>query len=249
MEYHISLDTFAGPLDLLLYLVKKEEVDILDIPIARITEQFLEHLQVLQVLDVDFAGEFIVMASTLMEIKSRMMLPREEEVVDPEEDPRKELVRQLIEYRKFRDAAALLEERASKHATRLARQTPEEPAKPDAPPAVRPVELWDLVNAFGRLMRETSDTQPRAITVDETPQHVHQENLLRLVRERGRVCFREVFQGPFDKSRFVGLFLAMLELIKLRQLWVEQPEPFGDIWLSPLSPPPSVVEANDASTN
>src|SRR5215831_18147010 len=109
MDYLVDLSNFRGPLDLLLYLVKHNEVDICDIPIARITEQFLEYLRVLEMIDVERAGDFLVMAATLMEIKSRMLLPRSEEAAAEDADPRLELVKQLIEYKRFKDAAILLE--------------------------------------------------------------------------------------------------------------------------------------------
>src|SRR5262245_56325358 len=155
MPYTVALDAFHGPLDLLLYLVKKHEVDVLDIPIATIAEQFREYLQSLGELDVEFAGEFLVMAATLMEIKSRMILPAEAQAADDEQpDPRRELVKQLLEYRKIKDAAAALEERAEAQGTRVPRVEPP-PTTGPAAPVVRPVELWDLVSAFARLMRET----------------------------------------------------------------------------------------------
>src|SRR5262249_14425699 len=117
-DFQADLDIFRGPLDLLLYLVKRDEVDILDIPIVRILDQFREYLRVIQLLDVERAGDFMVMASTLMEIKSKMVLPRADETpAAEEEDPRRELVKQLIEYKKFKDAAALLEQQAEKAAT------------------------------------------------------------------------------------------------------------------------------------
>src|SRR5947199_3213123 len=122
MEYQVQLESFRGPLDLLLYLVKHNEVDICDIPIARITEQFLEYLRVLEMIDVERAGDFLVMAATLMEIKSRMLLPRPEENAEEEADPRLELVRQLVEYKKFKDAAVLLEAQAERQLSRLPRQ-------------------------------------------------------------------------------------------------------------------------------
>src|SRR6266404_1871873 len=125
MDYQVDIETFRGPLDLLLYLVKRQEVDVLDIPIARVADQFLEYLQVLQVVDVERAGDFLVMAATLMEIKSRMLLPRVAETSDDEPDPRQELVRQLVEYKKFKDAAHHLEEFADQQASRLPRQAME----------------------------------------------------------------------------------------------------------------------------
>src|SRR5947209_2325643 len=113
-EYQVELDTYRGPLDLLLYLVKRGEVDILDIPIARVAEQFKHYLDVLALIDVERAGDFLVMASTLMEIKSKMLLPRPEESQEPAEDPRRELVRQLLQYKRYKEAAAVLEEMAER---------------------------------------------------------------------------------------------------------------------------------------
>jgi len=230
--YNVSLDAFRGPLDLLLYLVKKQEVDILDIPIAPITEQFLETLTLMQLLDVELAGDFIVMASTLMEIKSKLLLPEDA----PEEgreapDPRRELVRQLIEYRKFKDAAGLLEGKAEEQSSRVPREPPPEPAGAKTQQPVRPVELWDLVSAFGRLMRETLSLQPRQIVVDDTPQHIYQAMILARLEREDRIAFRDLFEPPYERARLIGIFLATLELIKGREITLEQAEPFGEIWI------------------
>src|SRR5438477_12537146 len=119
MDYQVDLAIFRGPLDLLLYLVKRHEVDVCDIPIAQVAEQFLEYLRVLEVIDVEQAGDFIVMAGTLLEIKSKMLLPRSEEPSEEEADPRLELVRQLVEYKKFKDAAALLDAQAERQLSRF----------------------------------------------------------------------------------------------------------------------------------
>src|SRR5690349_7376817 len=132
-DYQVVLDTFRGPLDLLLYLVKRDEVDIRDIPIARVALQFKEYLDVLQLIDVERAGDFLVMAATLMEIKSKMLLPRPPEGEEADEDPRLELVRQLVEYKRFKDAAALLEARAVEQSQRLARQAPAAAPAPGLP--------------------------------------------------------------------------------------------------------------------
>src|SRR3984893_16409632 len=118
MEYLVDLDAFRGSLDLLLFLVKRNEVDISDIPIARIADQFLEYLRVMEMIDVERAGEFLVMAATLMEIKSKLLLPRTDELAEEEDDPRQELVRQLIEYKKIKDASALLDARAERQLCR-----------------------------------------------------------------------------------------------------------------------------------
>ena len=230
--YHFALDTFYGPLDLLLYLVKRNEVDVRDIPIARLAEQFLGYLEVIQTLDVDAAGDFLVMAATLMEIKSKLLLPHPPQPVEEEADPRHELVRQLIEYRKFKDAAQLLETRAEEQQLRLSRQAVELPAPPGGPPPLRNVELWDLVSAFGRLMRDTEALHPKQVVVDETPQHVYETLIHERLSRAGRLCFRNLFVPPYQRPRLIGLFLALLELIRHGRVWLDQPEPFGDIWLS-----------------
>jgi segregation and condensation protein A len=240
MDYQVDLDIFRGPLDLLLYLVRRDEVDIRDIPIARVAEQFQEYLDVLALIDVELAGDFLVMASTLMEIKSKMLLPRTEEAAAPEDDPRLELVKQLLQYKRFKEATALLDARAEQQAQRLQRLTPAAPASAAAP-AVRPVELWDLVSAFGRLMRETLALQPQTITVDQTPLHVHMEAILARLRQEKRLPLSALFTPPLTRGRLVGLFLAVLELSKCKRVAAEQPTLFGDIWLTlaPDPPPPS----------
>jgi segregation and condensation protein A len=230
MSYTVALDSFHGPLDLLLHLVRKNEVDILDIPIALIADQFREHLEVVQVLDIELAGEFLVMAATLMEIKSRMLLPAGADAPEEDEaDPRRELVKQLLEYRKFKDAAAALEERAERQGARLTRHEPPAPTAGSAP-AVKPVELWDLVSAFARLMRETQSLQPATIAVDDTPQHVYEAQLNERVRAEGRVAFRSAFTPPYHKARLIGVFLAILELIRNHGVGLEQTED-GELWL------------------
>jgi segregation and condensation protein A len=237
-DYQVDLDVFRGPLDLLLFLVKRQEVDISAIPIARVAEQFLEYLRVIELIDVERAGEFLVMAATLMEIKSKMLLPPSEDPTQEEDDPRLELVRQLIEYKKFKDAAILLEAQAERQLSRVPRQPLEMPAGPD--PAVQPlrqVELWDLVSAFGRLMRETLALQPQQMIVDETPIHVYTESLLGRLQSESPLAFSAVFTPPHSRSRLVGLFLAVLELIKGGHIIVEQPESFGEIWLRHIAPP------------
>jgi segregation and condensation protein A len=233
MDYRVDLPVFRGPLDLLLYLVKRNEVDICDIPIARIAEQFSAYLSVIRLIDVEQAGDFLVMASTLMEIKSRLVLPRGEEAGEEEEDPRLELVRQLIQYKKYKDAAALLEAQAERQSYRLPRQGVPTQAGPDpAQQPLRAVELWDLVSAFGRLMRETLALQPQQIVVDQTPLHVYMEQVAQRLEREAPLPFSALFTPPHTRGRLVGLFLAILELTRHSRVSADQPEPFGDIWLS-----------------
>jgi segregation and condensation protein A len=233
MPYEVELDAFHGPLDLLLYLVKKEEVDVLEISISRLADQFLDYLRTVQELDVEFAGDFLVMAATLMEIKSRSLVPQAVRELDASEeaDPRRELVRQLMEYRKFKDAATALEQKAEAHSSRLARVAPEEAKSTEAVP-VRAVELWDLVSAFARILRETQATQPQVVMVDDTPQHVYEAYILDRLRAAGRILFRDLFDPPHTRARLIGLFLALLELMKKREVLLEQVELFGEIGLS-----------------
>jgi segregation and condensation protein A len=236
MIYQVAIDTFQGPLDLLLHLVKRNEVDVRDIPVARIAEQFLEHLHAIQAIDVEWAGEFLVMAATLMEVKSKLLLPRTADESPTEvEDPRRELVRQLVEYRKTKDAAGHLDRLAEERRFQVARVLPEDEEGATSP-RFRRVEMWDLVSAFGRLVRETEALQPLHVVADETPQ----SGYLDLVRSRltsgQRLPFRAVFDPPYNRSRLIGIFLAILELIKMHEVLLDQPEPFGEIWLSGPAP-------------
>jgi segregation and condensation protein A len=250
MDYQVDLPIFRGPLDLLLYLVKRHEVEICDIPIASVTEQFLQYLQVLEIIDVEQAGDFLVMASTLMEIKSKMLLPRSEETTEEEADPRLELVRQLVQYKKFKDAAALLEAQAERQLSRVARQAVAAPAEVNpAQQPLRQVELWDLVSAFGRLMRETLALQPQQITLDQTPIHVYMESSLQRLQTESPLPFTALFTPPHQRSRLVGIFLAILELIKARRIMAEQPVIFGEIQLQlapPSAEPPPAMEVTSA---
>ncbi|HEX4607404.1 MAG TPA: segregation/condensation protein A [Urbifossiella sp.] len=238
MPYSVALDAFHGPLDLLLYLVKRSEVDVLDISIAAVADQFRDYLQVMGSLDLEIAGDFLVMAYTLMEIKSRAILSTD--AADPADsdrpDPRAELVKQLLEYRRFKDAAAALEERAGLQGARVARHEPPD-AAPAAGPVVKPVELWDLVSAFARLVRETQ-AAGATVAVDDTPQHVYEARIKDRVAAEGRVRFLDVFTPPHHKARLIGIFLAVLELIRHHGLGLDQPDPAGDIWLVPPGPRP-----------
>lgn len=231
MIYQVALDAFHGPLDLLLYLVKRNEVDVRDIPVARIAEQFLDHLHAIQTIDVESAGEFLVMAATLMELKSKLLLPRPEESADAEpDDPRKELVRQLVEYRKTKDAAGHLDRLAEERQFHVPRLPPDDEEGATSA-RLRRVELWDLVGAFGRLVRETEALQPLHLVQDETPQAAYLE-LLRNKLWSGRpIAFRDLFDPPLTRPRLIGVFLALLELVKVAEVIFDQPEPFGDIWV------------------
>lgn len=238
--YRVELDIFSGPLDLLLYLVRKNEVDVLDLPIARITEQFQELLGVLEFIDIDLAGEFLVMASTLVEIKSRLVLPRPPEETSDEapietDDPRSELIGRLLEYRRFRDAAQALDERAAEWQERYPRLSDDRPTAGKDPAAdrIKEVELWDLVSALGRILRHQQVEQETSIKYDETPVAVYVERVAERVRREREVKFSDLFEGENLRSRIVGLFLAILELLRHHGFRAEQPVEYGEIYIRP----------------
>ncbi len=244
MHYQVDLEMFRGPMDLLLYLVKKNEVDICDIPIAKIAQQFRDYLNVLQLVDVEWAGEFLVLAATLMEIKSKLLLPRAEESEEEDEDPRLELVKQRIEYKKFKEASKLLEERSSAQQLRLSREPVDRPRQLRAnEQPISKVELWDLVSAFGRLIEETTALQPRRITLDETPIHVYMEQIERRLRQTESLTFSDIFTPPYTRGRLIGLFLAILELAKGRRIHAQQSELHGDIEVRLAEEEPEIVGA------
>jgi segregation and condensation protein A len=235
MDFRVDLEIFRGPLDLLLYLVRKHEVEIIDIPIATITDQYLEYLAVLEQLDVNAVGDFLAMASTLVEIKSRQVLPRSDEVEEDMDDPRRELVQRLLEYKKFRDAASMLEERSrwwQRQYPRLAGDLPPRQRNLAEQP-IHEVELWDLVSAFGRIIRDTESAKPSNIVYDDTPIHVYMTRIYDRLRERGQVGFSELFRPGMHKSKMIGIFLAVLELVRHARVRLEQNELFGEIWLLP----------------
>jgi segregation and condensation protein A len=235
MNFQVELNSFRGPLDLLLFLVRKHEVEILEIPIAPITEQYLQYLEVLHELKVDDVGEFVELASTLIEIKSRSVLPRSEEVEEPLEDPRQDLVRRLLEYKEFRDAASMLEERGrawQERFPRLSSDLPPQKRDPAEEP-IHEVELWDLVSAFGRILREQAAVSPSNILYDDTPIEVFMQRIHAQLLERGKLSMLELFQPHSHRSTLVGLFLATLELVRHHGVHLEQGELFEEIWILP----------------
>lgn len=245
MDFRIDLETFRGPLDLLLYLVRKHEVEIVDIPIATITDQYLQYLAVLKQLDVNTVGDFLEMASTLVEIKSRLVLPRageEEEIV---EDPRQDLVKRLLEYKELKDAASILEERGRTWQERFARRANDSPdrGRDLADEPIQELELWDLVSAFGRIMRDYHVAVPSNIVYDDTPIHVYMSRIHdRLRGGNGRLAFGDLFEAGMHKSALIGMFLAVLELVRHHGVRAEQQQLHGEIWLSPGEGPPESVD-------
>jgi segregation and condensation protein A len=232
-DYRISLDAYSGPLDLLLFLIRRDEVDIYDIPIARVTGQYLEYVELLKVIDPDAIGEFLVLAATLMEIKSRMLLPKPppEEVEEEFVDPRLELVHQLLEYKKYKDAARTLEDAAQVRSEKHARQ-PVLPARDPNELELEHLDIWDLFEAFNQLLKQIGKAGASyKIDIDDTPISLHAEDVLdSLERAGGEQRFEEVFTGR-TIGEMIGLFLALLELIRQRRVRATQDRPFGPISL------------------
>lgn len=238
MEFKISLDVFAGPMDLLLYLVKRHEVDITQVPLAKIAEEFIAYLDVLEDLAIDQVGEFVDLASLLLEIKSRELVPRPEETEERVEPVREELVARLLEYKQYRDAAVLLEDRAREWELRFARVAVDESGLRGGPAEVTigDVHVWDLVGALARVMRKREKRRPRQIVQDETPIEVHIDRVESLVAEQGQLPFSALFDADMPRTKIVGIFLAVLELVRRGRLRTRQDRIFEEIWLEPASP-------------
>jgi segregation and condensation protein A len=229
-DYRVNLDIFAGPLDLLLYLVRKEEVDIYDIPIAKITDQYVRYIDLLKQFDIDVAGDFLVMAATLMEIKSAMLLPKAEpESMGAQDasDPRSELIRQLLEYKKFKDAANLLDAAAERRQERFNRPSSLiRKLVPNAEPQIDmdQVSIWDLLEAFDTVCKATGYSNYNGHIKDDTPIDLYQIEVLNRLQTEGPLTFERVFDFRSNRIVLVGIFLAVLELIRSKLIWAEQNE-------------------------
>ncbi len=223
-EYSVDLESYNGPLDLLLYLIQKDEVDIYDIPIARITEQYMSHLDALNILNLNIAGDFLVMAATLMHIKSKALLPTTElEEEEDLEDPRLELVKQLLEYKRYKETATTLAKKAEIRGMRFSRLIDSNFANQESELLIDDIDLWDLTKAFSRLMEQTLGDVPITIVDDDTPIHVYMSMVLeRLSALGGSLLLFELFSEFRERRRIIGVFLALLELVRQRRVLVEQ---------------------------
>lgn len=235
MDFHVELDIFRGPLDLLFYLVRKHELEATEVPVAAIVEQFLDRLLAEEHLDVNLVGEFITLASALMELKSHQVLPSTEEVEQEPETDRNELVQHLLEYKQYREAASTLEERSRLWQQRYPRLSVDLPPRGRnlAEEPLHEVELWDLVSAFARIVREADSIRPSSIVYDDTPIHVYMARIYAQLKQRGQLNLGDLFLPGMHISQAVGILLAVLELTSHRYVLVEQNELFGQIWLIP----------------
>jgi len=233
MSYKVKLNIFEGPLDLLLFLIKREKIDIYDIPIAKIAAQYLEYIELMKLLDLEIAGEYLVVAATLMQIKSKMLLPKSEEEEEEEEgeDPREELVRRLLEYKKYKDAADRLREMHDEHKGVFLREGTggKERIMPDDGAEYFEASLFDLIIAFRKVLKEVpKDVFHRVVRNKFTVgDKIHQ--IYHLLAQSARIYFLSLFEKAQDKDEAIVIFLAVLELIKMREILVAQRQLYGEI--------------------
>lgn len=255
-EYKVQFEVFEGPLDLLLYLIKKEEVDIYEVNLTKLATQFIEYVELMRQFDLEVAGEFLVMASTLMYIKSRELLPVEQQVVvegeDEGEDPRWELIRQLVEYKKFKDAAAQLQVLEVKQENVYPRLPGKLEFTAEAAPAKPDVSIFDLLNAVNTVLKRIAakEASTREIYEDKWSVSEKIEQVLKVISERSTVRFSELFENAANRWEVICTFLALLELIRLKQLACAQPEPFEEIEICRAKPkePAAATEEIPAAT-
>ena len=233
MKYKLKLELFEGPLDLLLYLIKKNDIDIQDIPIVEITRQYMEYIELMKLLDLDIVGDFLVMAATLMHIKSKTLLPpdpSDEEAL--EEDPRDELARRLLEYKKFKEIADTLQDKESARRDLFARIIDEESRRQlqeDAKETVFDVNLFDLISAFSEALRKMPEELIHEVIEEKFTVDAKIHDLLHALLNATSLKVGALFLKCRSKAEMVVTFLAILELIRLREINVVQMEVFGEI--------------------
>jgi segregation and condensation protein A len=232
VNYKVHLDIFEGPLDLLLHLVKKNEVEVTDIPISLITEQYLSTLSLMRELELDVAGEYLVMAATLIHIKSRMLLPAEAVELEEEEDPRTELVQQLLEYQKFKEAAYRLDHREILQRDVFVREPGENEDRFSGPRPFEAPSLFELLSAFREILKRTDQREFYAIQGDSASIQDRIHAILQRLQGGIALTFDTLFQENSDRRGVIVTFLAVLEVVRLRLVTIVQQREFGEIWLS-----------------
>ena len=233
MNYKLKLDIFEGPLDLLLYLIKKNDLEISDIPISEITVQYMKYIDMMQMLDLDIVGDFLVMAATLMHIKSRMLLPPDpSEQLEDEIDPRDELARRLYEYKAFKEIAEKLQAHEHKRQDFFSRVVSEETTRQlqeEAKEVYFEANLFDLINAFMDALKKVPDDVLHEIINEEFTVEQKIKSILNFLLNRPTMMLRELFEGCRTKVEAIVTFLALLELIRLKEVKVVQKRIFDDI--------------------
>ncbi|MFY7876848.1 MAG: segregation and condensation protein A [Pirellula sp.] len=240
MAFGIDLPSYHGPLDLLLYLVRREELPLEELSLARITHQYMSYLEILESLDLDDVGEFVDITSQLIEYKAKAVLPAVEDPSDDESsgvmrESMPQLVDRLIQYKRFRDAASLLDEQSRRwqlRYSRLASDLPPRRIDADEVPIAR-VEVWDLVSAFGRILKARQKTAQHSIQYDDTPIHVYMSRIHAQVLQLNRVELQELFEVGMHKSALIAMFLATLEMTRHHGLYASQETADGPLFLLP----------------
>lgn len=231
----IEMEQFSGPLDLLLHLIKKHEMDIFDIPISIITEKYLEYVKYMQELNLDLAGDFLVMAATLAHIKSKMLLPPGEDDSEEEEeqgDPREELVRRLLEYQKYKQVAEKLESRPMLGRDVFVRPPEKAVAPKNDEVDVEEVSVFQLIEIFQELLDNAKKHAPHQVQLDSVKVEDKISTILQTVRKGGRVSFRSLFVDVYSRPDLVATFLGILELTRLMAMRIYQTSDKGEIYIS-----------------
>jgi len=237
MAYQVQLENFEGPLDLLLFLLQEHEIDIYDIPVALITHQYLEYLELLKLLDLEMGGDYILMAATLIRIKSKMLLPRRlAEEATEEIDPRQELVQRLLEYRRYKEAAHVLGNQEDQQIDIFYRPASEnwDDITDDMEPLdiglANNLNLWDLLQSFKKVIDRVDNTFDRTIEREAITVEDRMDDIMRQLHNRDGLFFKDLF-NEVTRPIIIGMFLALLELIRTRKIAFEQTDNIGEIWL------------------
>lgn len=238
-SFAVDLGLYAGPMDLLLYLVRREELDVTEVSLSKVTKQYCEFLELIDAIDIDATADFLEPVGVLIEMKAKQVLPAPiKEEADTEvalDEPADQLVHRLVQYKRYRDVATILDEQSRSWQLRYSRQADDLPRRrlePNQQPIAR-IEIWDLVSAFGRIMREKAPAPSTPILYDETPIHIHMSRIHREVKSRRRIELQSLFHAGHHKSTLVGMFLATLELTRHHGVRAEQDGNDGPMWLMP----------------
>lgn len=248
-EYKVKFEVFEGPLDLLLYLVRKEEVDIYEVNLTKIATEFIETIEVMRQFDLEIAGEFLVMAATLMYIKSKELLPVDQQVQseddDEPEDPRWELIRQLVEYKKFKDAANELQNKEMDQEAIFPHLSVKPDFKPEKQDLQSTVSIFDLINAVNTVLKRFNDRPGEGEIFEDRWTVTEKIELLKREISAGKkIKFTDLFSSLNNRTEVVVTFLALLEMIRMRQIIIFQPEAFGEISIE-IAPENSAISTSD----
>jgi len=247
MAIQIRLENFSGPLDLLLHLIKSHEMDIYDIRIVEITEQYLTIIEQMQHLDLDVAGEFLLMAATLIHIKSRLLLPVSEDIGEEEEDPRAELVKRLLEYQRYKDVAELFQQLPQLERDTFAGQFQlGDFIAGDSKDNQVMVGIYQLADAFHQLLKDQPVESFHEVVRESLSVAVYIENIVEKLTQSKRLSFREIFSPDSSRNELIVTFLATLELVKMHVINIEQVDDFSEIWLALTIPPEQLSQISPA---